>query len=157
MNYIIFNIERKKIMGKYDKNYVQTLQEPANAWTPEFGEIYKKFSKRILWIDGNVVPGSFQMNTAWYYAVPELDPIFEEHSHPYDEIIGFYGTDFDHPYDLDAEIEVAIGGEKKLITQTTLMFVPANVPHMPMRILRVGKPVFHFSVVTNPEYSGAYK
>lgn len=143
--------------GEYSKYIVQDLQAPVTG-TPEFQEMYKKFSNRILWIDGNITPGAFQMNTAWYYAVPEKDPVFEGHSHNSPELIGFFSSDPENPYDLGAEIEVAINGERHLLTKSTLMFVPANMPHMPMRILKVDRPVFHFSVVTSPEYGGeAYK
>ena len=143
--------------GKYGKYVVQTLQAPVTG-DAEFQKMYEKFSHRILWMDGNVVPGAFQMNTAWYYAVPERDPVFPEHSHPEDELIGFFGSDPDDPYDLHAEIEVAIDGERRLLTRSTLMFVPGGIPHMPMRILRVDRPVFHFSIVNGSEYNGgAYK
>ena len=56
--------------GEYGKYFVQELQEPANMGTPEFRELYKQFAKRILWMDSNVCEGAFQMNTAWYFAVP---------------------------------------------------------------------------------------
>ena len=135
---------------------VQTLQEPAEWGTAAFQEMYRRFSRRILWMDGNVVPGAFQMNTAWYYAVPEKDPVFEEHVHDYDELIGFFGSDPEEPYDLHAELEVTLKGEKHRLTKTSFIFVPAGMPHMPLRILRVDRPIFHFSVVMNPTYSGAY-
>ena len=117
--------------------------------------MYEAFSHRILWMDANVVPGAMQMNTAWYYAVPERDPVFPEHDHPEDELIGLFGSDPDDPYNLHAEIEVAIDGEKRLLTKSTLMFIPGGVPHMPMRILKVEKPVFHFSIMRGGEYNGA--
>lgn len=143
--------------SEYAKYYVQDLQCPVTG-TPEFQEMYRKFSRRILWMDGNVVPGAFQMNTAWYHSVPERDPVFPEHVHPEDELIGFFGSDPEDPYNLHAEIEVAINGERRLLTRSTLMFVPGGVPHMPMRILKVDRPVFHFSIVTGSEYNGgAYK
>lgn len=143
--------------GEYSSYIVQDLQAPITG-TPEFQEMYKKFSHRILWMDGNVVPGAFQMNTAWYYAVPEKDPVFEEHAHDSDELIGFFSSDPENPYDLGAEIEVSINGERHLLTRSTILFVPANMPHMPMRILKVDRPVFHFSVVTSHLYGNeAYK
>ena len=89
--------------GEYGKYIVQELNAPTTG-TPEFQEIYNRFAKRILWIDGNTVPGAFQMNTSWYKKVPELNPIFEEHSHDSDELIGFFGSDPENPYDLGAEI-----------------------------------------------------
>ncbi len=141
--------------GKY---IVQELKDP-DMGTPEFQAMYKKFANRILWVDSNVVEGAFQMNTAWYFDIPEKDPVFDEHVHDYDEMIGFYGSNPDNPYDLGAEMEVAIDGEMHTLTRTSMIFLPAGLPHMPLRIKRVARPVFHFSVVLNPEYTGdgAYK
>ena len=140
------------------KLIVQELKDP-NMGTPEFQAMYKKFANRILWIDNNVVDGAFQMNTAWYFDVPEKDPVFDEHVHEYDELIGFYGSNPDDPYDLGADMEVTIDGDVHKLTRTSMIFLPANIPHMPLRILKVDRPVFHFSIVLNPEYTGggAYK
>lgn len=140
------------------KYIVQDLKDP-NMGSPDFQAMYKKFANRILWIDSNVVEGAFQMNTAWYFDVPEKDPVFEEHIHSYDEMIGFYGSNPADPYDLGAEMEVAIDGDVHKLNRTSLIFLPANMPHMPLRILKVDRPVFHFSIVLNPEYTGdgAYK
>ncbi len=140
--------------GEYGKYFVQTLQYPEGMATPEFQKIYEKFASRILWIDGNVVPGAFQMNTAWYCAVPERDPIFTEHTHPYSELIGFFGSNPDDQYDLNGEIVFAMNGEEHRLTRSTLIFVPPDVPHNPMHILRVDRPIFHFSIVPNSTYNG---
>lgn len=140
-------------MGKF---IVQDLQAPQTG-TPEFQEMYKRFSHRILWMDSNVCPGAFQMNTAWYYAVPEKDPVFEEHSHEADELIGFFGSDPDNPYDLGGEIVVTLDGEEHRLTKSSLIFCPSGMPHMQMSIRRVDRPIFHFSVVTSGKYdNGAY-
>jgi hypothetical protein len=143
--------------GKYGKYIVQNLHDP-NLGSPEFQKMYKKFSNRILWIDKNVVEGAFQMNTAWYFNVPEKDPVFDEHTHDFDEMIGFFGSNPDDPYDLGAEIDVTIDGEKHKLTRTSLIFCPAGMKHMPLSIKRVDRPIFHFSIVVGPEYGiGAYK
>ena len=139
--------------GEYGKYIIQDLQAPATG-TPEFQEMYRKFSNRILWIDGNVCPGSFQMNTAWYYAVPEKDPVFEDHVHNSDELIGFFGSDPEDPYNLYGELDITINGEHHLITRSSLIFCPANLPHMRISIKRVDRPIFHFSVVTEATYNG---
>ena len=141
--------------GEYGKYFVQELQEPPNMMDPDFRKIYEKFSKRILWMDGNVCPGAFQMNTAWYHSVPERDPIFTEHAHGYSELIGFYGSNPDDPYELNGVIEFTIAGEAHRLTRSSLIFVPGDIAHNPMRILEVNRPIFHFSVVMNPEYAEA--
>ena len=142
--------------GKYGKYFVQTLQEPASLSAPsEFKTLYEKFAKRILWMDGNVCPGAFQMNTAWYFNVPERDPIFTPHLHDdTNELIGFFGTDPNNPYDLGGKIEFSIEGEAHLLTRSTMIYVPAGLTHNPMRILEVNRPIFHFSVIMKDTYDG---
>jgi hypothetical protein len=138
---------------KYSNLIMSELKfEPDMA--PNFREIYRKFAKRVLWIDGNLVPGAFQMNVSWYKEVPALDPIFAEHSHNSAEIIGFLGSDPDDPYNLHGEIHVIIDGEEHVLTRSSLVFLPPSLPHA-IRILRVDRPIFHFSVVTESEYNGS--
>ena len=140
--------------GVYAANIVQDAHG-APTMEGAFREIYNKFAHRICWIDDKVVPGAFQMNTAWYAKVPERDPIFMEHCHDdADELIGFIGSDPDNPNDLGGEIEFTIGGEAHLLTKSTIIFAPAGLAHNPMRILRVDRPIFHFSVVTTAMYDG---
>ncbi|MBO6164636.1 MAG: hypothetical protein J6N77_06265 [Lachnospiraceae bacterium] len=140
--------------GEKGKYILQELHDP-NMGTPEYQAMYKKFAKRILWIDNNVVPGSFQMNTAWYHDIPEKNPVFEEHVHEYDELIGFFGSNPEDPYDLGAELEVTLDGETHILTRTSLIFCPAGMKHMPLKFNRIDRPIFHFSVVVGPEYNGA--
>ncbi|MBO5496318.1 MAG: hypothetical protein J5967_02860 [Oscillospiraceae bacterium] len=137
---------------KYDDLILSELKyEPDMA--PDFREIYRQFAERVLWIDGNLVPGAFQMNVSWYKQVPALDPIFAEHSHASAEIIGFFGSDPEDPHELHGEIRVVIDGEEHVLTRSSLIFFPPNLPHA-IRILRVDRPIFHFSVVTESEYNG---
>ncbi|MDR3148910.1 MAG: hypothetical protein LBT88_02680 [Oscillospiraceae bacterium] len=153
---MIKNIES----GENAKYIVQTLQAPATG-TPVFQAFYKTWADRILWIDGEVVPGAFQMNTSWYFAAPESgkEQVFDEHAHGYDEIIGFFGSNPEDKYDLGAVIQLAIDGEWHELTRSSLIFVPGGMKHMPLRILKVDRPIFHFSVVMNSAYDGetAYK
>ncbi len=144
--------------GKYAKYFVQDLTEPETftSATPEYKEMYKKFSQRILWIDDKMVPGAFQMNTAWYYHVPERDPVFLEHCHAdTSELIGFFSSDMSNPYDLGGKIEFSLDGEAHLLTRSTMIYVPAGLRHNPMRILEVNRPIFHFSVVMSGQYDGS--
>lgn len=139
--------------GEYGKYIVQELQDPGLE-TPVFREMYQKFAKRILWIDENVVDGAFQMNTAWYFKPPERHPFIDEHVHGNDELIGFLGSNPDDPYDLGGVIEVTINGEMHRITRSSMIFIPADLPHMPLSIVQVYRPIFHFSVVMSRKYDG---
>ena len=135
------------------KYIVQELHEPGIIGE-DFKKMYSLFATRVLWIDGNEVPGAFQMNTAWYKKAQPRDPLFGEHTHSYDELIGFFGSDPEDPYNLHAVIELALDGDVHRIDRSSLIFVPGGMKHNPLRLLEVDQPIFHFSVVANEEYSG---
>jgi hypothetical protein len=139
--------------GETGKYIVQELRVP-----DEMGEaskqFYKMFATRILWMDANVVPGAFQMNTAWWSKPGPRDPLFEGHVHTdYDEILGFIGSDPDDPYKLNGLIEITLDGNVHRLDRSTMIFVPAGVSHNPLRLLEVEKPIFHFSVINAHIYS----
>jgi len=69
---------------KYGNLIIDELKAPAHimAGLPE----YNKFGKRILWIDNNIVKGSFQMNASWYLRPRTQGP--PPHAHDVDEIVG---------------------------------------------------------------------
>ena len=139
--------------GQYAKYFVQ--HSPGPGMDPEFKKIYDKFAHRILWMDGSVVPGAFQMNSAWYCAVPERDPIFTEHVHDdTNELVCFFSSDEKDPYDLGGKIEFWIEGEAHLLTKTTMIYCPAGIRHNPMRILEVTRPIFHCSIIMKDTYDG---
>ena len=137
--------------GKYGKYIVQQLHEPGHI-TDEFRAQYVKFARRILYMDTNVVPGAFQMNTSWYHNCTPKDELHGEHTHDFPEMIGFYGSDPDNPNELNAEIEFFIEGEKHLLTKSSLIYMPPDVKHLPLAVVKISKPVFHFSICMNPEY-----
>ena len=150
--------------GEYGGQIVQDLILPESHKKPEVLAKYAEYGKRIHWIDANVVPGSFQMNTSWYFRPNRPDDLEaakndsgmgsqREHIHDSDEILGFYGTDPDDPYNLFGEVELFINGESHIITKSTLVFLPAGMAHCPLYINKVERPIFHFSIVTEAQYT----
>jgi len=134
--------------SKYGKYVVTELKTP--DFPADFVERYKEFATRILWMDSNVVDGAFQMNCSWY-----LNPSThgaEAHSHDVDEIIGFFGNDSTKPYDLGGEVELWLENEKYTINKSTIVFIPAGMKHCPLTIMKVDRPIFHFSTVTGGQY-----
>ena len=148
--------------GPKGAQVVCELKLPDYHATPEAVAKYEKYGKRILWIDSNVVPGAFQMNSSWYFHPnkPEGEvvkdktlPATQSHVHEdADEIVAFYGSDPEHPEELNGEIEFWIDGERYVFTKSVMVFLPAGMPHGPLFILKVDKPIFHYSVVTSKEY-----
>ncbi len=135
--------------SKYGKYIVTELKIPEEK--QKIAAAYSKFANRILWMDENVVAGAFHMNTAWYL---KASPTVEDtpHVHDTDEIIGFFGSNPDDPYDLGGEIEIWLEDEKHIINRTAMLFVPAGMQHCPLVIRRVDRPIFHFTTVTGGRY-----
>jgi hypothetical protein len=74
------------------------------------------------------------------------------HSHDFDEVIGFGGTNRNYPRELGGEIEFHIGGERHTITKTCLIFVPKGVEHCPVTFKRIDTPIFMFEAAGDPDY-----
>ena len=140
--------ETHKAESDYSKYIVTELKTP--DFKPEFVEAYKKFAKRVLWMDKNVVPGAFQMNVSWYCKPANHAPV--AHKHDVDEIIGFFGGNADDCYNLNGEVEMWMGDEKFLLTKSALFFASAGMKHCPLVIRRADRPIFHFSILTGGTY-----
>ncbi|MCX7911652.1 MAG: cupin domain-containing protein [Dehalococcoidales bacterium] len=99
----------------------------------------------LLMQNGANLDGAFHVNCMW--VTPGPNPgIFEAHSHPYDEMIGFVGTNPEDPYDLGAEATLWIEDEKYVITRSFLAFFPKGVVHCPLTVSNVRRPILLFDI-----------
>jgi hypothetical protein len=115
-------------------------------------EAYNRYACRVLWMDENVVPGSFHINTAWFFSrARAVENVPHTHDED-DEIIGFIGSDPNHPENLGAEVEIMLGDEPHVITKSSMIFVPAGLKHCPLILRRVDRPIFHFTTVPGKRY-----
>lgn len=75
--------------------------------------------------------------------------------HPYDEVLVFAPCDSsDDILDLGAEVSIEIGEENELhfFDESAAVVVPKGVPHGPVTIRRLDKPIVHYLVGLGPEY-----
>jgi hypothetical protein len=99
---------------------------------------------RLFWLDDYVIHGAFYSESVWIWK--GSDEIVEEaHTHDFDEVISFLGTNFEDPHDLCGEIELWLGDEKHILTRSGMVFVPKGLKHCPLIIRRVDRPIFHFT------------
>ena len=145
-------------VGKYDKQFVTDLKAdiPATKWHPKVQPVQKGKNGRILYMDSDLVPGAFYNECVWIYNASgdvQKQGGIQAHSHDHDEVLGFFGTNLEDPYDLGAEIEFWLGDEKNILTRTCLIFIPKGLKHCPLRVLKVKTPVFHFSAHAGKEYT----
>ena len=109
----------------------------------------------LLGIQDSIVPGcSLFAGCEILWGLPGGKPVEIEvpHRHDFDEVIGFGGTNRNHPRDLGGEIEFLMGGERHVITKTCLIFVPKGTDHCPILIKRIDTPIFMFEAANNQDY-----
>jgi hypothetical protein len=87
------------------------------------------------------------------------EPHLHPHSHTFDEMFLWLGSNPEDPSDLGAEVEFWLGdeGEKRdkvTFDTSTLIFVPAGLRHLPIVYKRVKRPLMHMAIGIN---SGEYK
>ena len=81
-----------------------------------------------------------------YHCIAKTMAFDEPHSHPFAELLCFIGGDAENINDFGAEIEFTIGGETHKITEPTVVSIPGNVEHCPIKITMVGKPIIFLEV-----------
>jgi hypothetical protein len=117
------------------------------------GSLSETRSTRMFYLDSDVIPGAFYVEVVWFWPTDEKDDSSPDpHTHEYDEVIGFFGTDPKDLNDLGAEIEFYIDGERNLMRESFLAFIPAGIEHCPLNILKITKPVFHFATIPSKNY-----
>ncbi|MDI9619304.1 MAG: hypothetical protein QFX33_00565 [Candidatus Nezhaarchaeota archaeon] len=76
--------------------------------------------------------------------------------HPYDELIAVAGTNPEDIMDLGGEASILIGEEREEYTfrEPTVVVVPKNTPHGPLRVKELERPLVHLVLSNSPLYSG---
>ncbi|MBS7605800.1 MAG: hypothetical protein QXR84_07265 [Candidatus Bathyarchaeia archaeon] len=79
--------------------------------------------------------------------------------HPYDELLIFAGINTDDILDLGAEISVMIGeeGEEHIIKDPSVVIVPKDVFHGPIKVNKLERPIVHIALCDAPEYKTEFK
>lgn len=99
---------------------------------------------RMIYLDDEVIKGAFYLECVWYWKGINKVKV-KAHTHDFDEVIAFFGTNPDDHHDLGGEVELWLGDEKYLLTKSCIVFVPKGLKHCPLIIRRVDRPIFHFT------------
>jgi hypothetical protein len=115
-------------------------------------EEYANRATRILWLEDFVIKGAPSIICSWYWKATET-PGTPAHTHDFDEVVGFIGSDPDNPHDLGGEVEFWLEDEKYLINKTCLIFCPKHLKHCPLRMVRVDRPILFLAFSMSTEYN----
>ena len=117
---------------------VERITEPTPARRP------------LVWIDSKTVANAPYMESMWFTSFRDLGP--EPHVHDFDEFLGFFGSDPSAPDELNGEMMFQVEGEQVVFTKSCLVYVPRGVPHSPMFINKIDRPILHFSGGNGGDY-----
>jgi hypothetical protein len=144
--------------NKRSASFITDWRHPPNA--PEVAKAYEEqfrsghFVKaaEMFYLADSVCKGAFCMTCVMVQGLEGGTPVphadGKPHSHNFDEVLLFTGTNPDDPHDLEAEIELWIEDEKHIITQGCMVYIPSRTKHLPLIFRKIGRP-FYFITAGN--------
>ena len=134
--------------------------------------------EHVFYIDERIGTGDLYSESLWFMSADMVDPAHKKmmdammsgfaeqmesmkseevpgpkpHSHPFDEVFTFFGSDFNNPDDLYGDIDFYLEDKPVKITKSSICFIPAGMKHSPVITNQMDKPVFHFSMGFTDSY-----
>ncbi len=134
---------------KYEKNFLSDLVLPKES--QERLADYNKRATRILWLEDFIMADAPSIILSWYWKATE-EATTPAHTHDYDEVLGFIGSDPQNPQELYGEVEMWIDDEQYFIDKSTLVLCPKGVKHCPLRVVRADKPILFMAFSMSTKY-----
>ena len=139
---------------KYDK-YIITKAK-SDLTLPDFRrksvDAAPGLATPLIYLDNDILKGAFYVECAWFWKGQDKSGV-DAHTHPFDEVLTFFGTNPEDPEDLCGEAEIWLEDEQYILTKSCLIFVPKGMKHGPLFIRRVDRPIFHFSAGPAAKYT----
>jgi hypothetical protein len=128
-------------MGVYDKWFANNPIVPG------------KFGDRLIYFAREHV-GEKNYSVLWNCITEPLLMVSDPHTHDFDQFLHFFNADSLHIADFPADVEITLGEEleKHIITEPTVLHIPAGLLHAPLNFKRVDKPVIFMNVALTPQY-----
>ena len=105
--------------------------------------------KRIAFMDNTLIEDAPYFEAVWCLKDIPVGPA--RHTHDFDEYLGYMGIDPTTDA-LGCTVEIEVGDELLTMTKNFIMRIPAGVPHCPMRVLNLTRPVINYSGGPNIQY-----
>ena len=134
---------------KYQKYILTDLKLPPDVQARDAE--YSKRATRILWLEDFVIEGAPSIICFWYWKATETEGT-PSHTHDFDEVIGFFGSNPQNSHDLCGEVEFWLEDEKYILNKSCLIFAPKGLRHCPLRVIRVDRPIFFLTVSITSKY-----
>ena len=110
----------------------------------------------MYYMADTIIKGAFYMTCVMVQEIKGNKPVEhadgKPHSHDFDEVLLFAGTDPKNPHDLGGEIEIWIEDEKHIITKGCMIYIPKGTKHLPLIFRRIGRPVYFITAGNVTKY-----
>ncbi len=136
---------------KYQKYVMEKLILPDDSTQIDIEHKYAERATRILWLEDFIIKGAPSIIASWYWKATEEEGT-PQHTHNYDEVVGFIGGDPDNPASLNGEVEWWMEDEKYTLTKSCFVYCPAGLKHGPLRVARVDKPILFLAFSITDRY-----
>jgi hypothetical protein len=136
---------------KYEKYILTELITPKETAEIDKAVNYAERATRILWLEDEVMEGSFSIIMSWYWKATEKEGS-PSHVHDFDEVVGFIGSDPENPHDLGGEVEFWLDDEQYFLTKSCLILCPKGLRHCPLRVTKVERPILFLAVSITGKY-----
>jgi len=134
-------------MGKYDQ-YIITTPRPQEM---THFRLPPEIRRSVAWADSSVVDGMCNMECIWYYQPLDGPPRHVETDT--DEILGFFGTNFEDPSDLGGKILFQFEEEWVTLEKSCFVYLPKGMYHCPFKVVEVRSPILHIAVTPQRKYA----
>jgi hypothetical protein len=105
----------------------------------------------VVYLDNRVLEGAFYMESSWFWKANKFSP--PAHTHDFDEVIAFFGSNPKDPHELCGEVELWLGDEKHILNKSCQVFIPKGLKDCPMVCRRADCPIFLLSAGNTKNYS----
>jgi mannose-6-phosphate isomerase-like protein (cupin superfamily) len=134
---------------RYGK-YIVTQSKPAGAKLEEPKDTPDVMTP-LVYLDNTIIAGAMYVECSWFWKPTNYSP--PPHTHDFDEVLAFFGSNLENPQELCGEVELWLGDEQHILTKSCMVFVPKGLKHCPMNIRRADRPIFHFSTGNSSNYA----
>jgi hypothetical protein len=116
-------------------------------------------AKELTFVSGEDMGGfDFNFIIGVYDQIGDWAPDSGAHTHPFDELLLFFGYDDKDMNYLGSDMELALGKEWEIqkFSVPTVGVAPQGFPHCPLVTKKVYKPFGHFHLAMSAKYSGEH-
>lgn len=144
-NQPFFKTSESQLYADYSEYIVKKPAYEVVAGTPVKG---RQGPSSMTFMSNNLVSGcNIYIEGGWVWDMPDPNPHIFEHAHDYEEIVVHFGTDYQNPQKLGAEIEFQVGGQPLMLNRTSAVFIPQGVKHGPLVWKHFISPHFEMAVL----------